>query len=130
MFHRCREIGINLFDCADIYAQGRGEEILGKLIKDCRDEIILTSKVSGTTGADVNARSKSGLTPLMAAVSGGNIELVALLLETGAEANARTAGGRGALSCRSGDSNVDVQIHRLLRGAGATDPNTRKVMLM
>jgi len=59
MFHRCREIGINLFDCADIYAQGRAEEILGKLIKDCRDEIVLTSKVSGTTGEDLNASGLS-----------------------------------------------------------------------
>ena len=40
---------------ADIYAQGRAEEILGKLIKDCRDEIVLTSKVSGKTGEDLNA---------------------------------------------------------------------------
>jgi aryl-alcohol dehydrogenase-like predicted oxidoreductase len=59
MFHRCREIGINLFDCADIYAQGRAEEILGKLIKDCRNEIVLTSKVSGKTGEDLNARGLS-----------------------------------------------------------------------
>ena len=32
MFHRCREAGINLFDCADVYAGGASEEILGRLI--------------------------------------------------------------------------------------------------
>ena len=34
MFHRCREWGINFFDCADVYNAGRSEEILGKLIAD------------------------------------------------------------------------------------------------
>jgi len=55
MFHRCREVGINLFDCANVYAGGRSEVILGKLIAGCRDEIVLTSKVGVTTGGDVNA---------------------------------------------------------------------------
>lgn len=55
MFHRCREAGINVFDCANVYAGGHSEEILGKLIADCRDEVIITSKVGVTTGDDVNA---------------------------------------------------------------------------
>jgi len=59
MFHRCRNLGINFFDTANVYAGGRSEEILGKLIKDCRDEIVLTSKVGITTGDDVNARGLS-----------------------------------------------------------------------
>ena len=45
MYHRCREAGINFFDCADAYQGGRAEEILGKLIASERDEVILTSKV-------------------------------------------------------------------------------------
>ena len=51
MFARCREAGINFFDCANIYSGGRAEEILGRLIKDCRDELVITSKVgfSATT---------------------------------------------------------------------------------
>ena len=44
MFHACRDIGINFFDFADAYSKGKAETILGKLIKDCRDEIVLTSK--------------------------------------------------------------------------------------
>ena len=44
MFHACRDIGINFFDCADAYSKGKAETILGKLIKDCRNEIVLTSK--------------------------------------------------------------------------------------
>ena len=61
MFHRCREVGINFFDCANGYAGGRSEEILGRLIADCRDEVIVTSKVYFPVGEDVNARGASRL---------------------------------------------------------------------
>ena len=59
MFHRCRDVGINFFDTADAYADGRSEEILGQLIADCRDEIVLSSKVGFPAGEDVNARGLS-----------------------------------------------------------------------
>ena len=59
MFHRCREIGINFFDCANGYQAGRAEEILGRLIADCRDEVIVTSKVYFPTSKDVNASGAS-----------------------------------------------------------------------
>jgi len=55
MFRFCREKGINFFDCADIYAQGKSEEILGGLIKTCREEVIISSKVYFPTGPDPNA---------------------------------------------------------------------------
>ena len=54
MFHRCRDLGINFFDCANVYAGGRSEEILGKLIADCRDDLVITSKVaSGMRGLTI-----------------------------------------------------------------------------
>ena len=54
MFNRCRDLGINFFDCANTYAGGRSEEILGDLIADCREEIVLTTKAVSRTGPDVN----------------------------------------------------------------------------
>jgi aryl-alcohol dehydrogenase-like predicted oxidoreductase len=59
MFARCRDAGVNLFDCADVYAKGRSEEILGRLIAGCRDEVVLASKAYFPTGADPNARGSS-----------------------------------------------------------------------
>lgn len=56
MFHRCRDVGINFFDCANVYQRGRAEEILGRLIAPCRDEVVITSKVYFAMGDDVNAR--------------------------------------------------------------------------
>ncbi|WP_282941387.1 aldo/keto reductase [Paenibacillus sp. RC67] len=59
MFHRCREAGINFFDSANVYNRGLSEEILGRCIADCRDEIVLTSKVNFSMGQDVNAKGLS-----------------------------------------------------------------------
>lgn len=56
MFRRCRDAGINFFDCANVYQGGRSEEILGKLIAGSRRELIITSKVFFASGSDINAR--------------------------------------------------------------------------
>jgi aryl-alcohol dehydrogenase-like predicted oxidoreductase len=59
LFHLSREAGINIFDCANIYAGGQSEIILGKLIRECRDEVLITSKAYFPTGPDVNAGGTS-----------------------------------------------------------------------
>jgi aryl-alcohol dehydrogenase-like predicted oxidoreductase len=59
MFQRCREVGINFFDTANVYSQGRSEEILGECLADCRDEMVITTKVFYPTGKDMNARGLS-----------------------------------------------------------------------
>ncbi len=59
MFDTCREAGVNFFDCADVYVGGRSEEILGSFIKDCRDEVVITSKVYFRTGQDANGMGAS-----------------------------------------------------------------------
>lgn len=55
MFKLCRDAGINFFDCANVYEKGRSEEVLGRLIKDCRDEVVITSKAYFQMSPDVNA---------------------------------------------------------------------------
>lgn len=59
MFRRCREVGINFFDCANVYNGGRAEEILGKAIVDCRNEIVLTTKVLGAMDKGINDKGLS-----------------------------------------------------------------------
>jgi aryl-alcohol dehydrogenase-like predicted oxidoreductase len=59
MFDRCRQAGINLFDTANIYQKGRSEEILGGLIADCRDEVLIATKAYYPTGRDINAQGAS-----------------------------------------------------------------------
>lgn len=55
MFQKCRDAGVNFFDCSNNYSGGKAEEILGTLIRDCRDEVVITTKVSQRIGKDVNA---------------------------------------------------------------------------
>jgi len=59
MFDRCREAGINFFDCANVYNNGASEEILGRCIEDCRNDIVLTTKVNFPTAPEVNNRGLS-----------------------------------------------------------------------
>lgn len=54
IYKRCRDAGINFFDCANTYVGGRSEEILGKLMKGERDNLIITTKVFGKVGPDIN----------------------------------------------------------------------------
>ena len=54
MYAACRDHGINFFDCADAYGKGAAEEILGKLMKGQRDELIITSKCFNALSDDVN----------------------------------------------------------------------------
>jgi aryl-alcohol dehydrogenase-like predicted oxidoreductase len=58
MFRRCRDLGINFFDSAINYAGGRSEEILGRLISDCRNEIVLISKVGLPVGKEKKVNSQ------------------------------------------------------------------------
>ena len=59
MFQRCREAGMNFFDTANVYSQGRSEELLGECLADCRDEMVITTKVFYPMGKDMNARGLS-----------------------------------------------------------------------
>lgn len=59
LFMMAREAGINFFDCADFYGKGRSEEILGRLIKDCRQEVVITSKFYFQVSPDINAMGAS-----------------------------------------------------------------------
>ncbi len=59
IYKKVRDAGINFFDCADIYAQGKSEEILGNLMYGEREQLVLTSKVHGPMSADINDRGLS-----------------------------------------------------------------------
>ncbi|MGH8723841.1 MAG: aldo/keto reductase [Burkholderiales bacterium] len=59
MYRACRDAGINFFDTADQYSSGRSEEILGKLVRGERDQLVIATKCFNPTGSDVNARGSS-----------------------------------------------------------------------
>jgi aryl-alcohol dehydrogenase-like predicted oxidoreductase len=59
LFSRAREAGINFFDTADVYSEGRSEQILGRLLQGCRDQVVLASKAHFPTGTGPNDRGSS-----------------------------------------------------------------------
>ena len=54
IIRRYLEAGGNHLDCADVYAGGRSEEIVGEAIAGRRDEVVLATKVRFTTGEGPN----------------------------------------------------------------------------
>ena len=54
MFKRCRDAGINFFDCANVYQHGLSEEILGKCIRGSRKDLVITSKFRFPMGEGPN----------------------------------------------------------------------------
>ncbi len=41
---RAVELGITLFDTADIYGRGHNEELVGRVVRGCREQVVLASK--------------------------------------------------------------------------------------
>src|SRR5215475_15507901 len=50
--HRAIELGVTFLDTADIYGLGRNEELVGKAIKDRRDQVVLATKFGNVRTAD------------------------------------------------------------------------------
>jgi len=50
IIERALNAGINFFDTADSYAEGRSEEIVGKALKGKRHSMVLATKVANRTG--------------------------------------------------------------------------------
>ena len=50
----CLDAGVNLFDTADGYSDGRSEEILGKVLAGKRDKALISTKTGFPTGAGPN----------------------------------------------------------------------------
>tara|TARA_B100002049_G_C16037566_1_gene357434 strand:- start:79 stop:1095 length:1017 start_codon:yes stop_codon:yes gene_type:complete len=62
------DLGVNLIDCANVYGllderinSGTSEKILGKVIKSCRDDVVITSKVTSPIGELPNDSGSSRL---------------------------------------------------------------------
>jgi aryl-alcohol dehydrogenase-like predicted oxidoreductase len=61
MFKATRDLGINFYDCANNYNNGKSEEILGRLMRGSRDDLVVATKVFNKMRQDANARGSSRL---------------------------------------------------------------------
>lgn len=48
--HRALDLGVNFLDTADAYGTGRNEELVGRAIRDRRDQVILATKFANVRG--------------------------------------------------------------------------------
>ena len=55
----CLEAGVNLFDTANGYSDGRSEEILGRALGNKRDRVLISTKAYFPTGDGPNDRGTS-----------------------------------------------------------------------
>ncbi|MEK0165470.1 aldo/keto reductase [Phaeobacter sp. A36a-5a] len=51
MYQACRAAGVTHFDTAWVYTEGRSEALLGQLIREDRDSLLIATKVAYTGGA-------------------------------------------------------------------------------
>src|SRR5580698_2756002 len=50
----CMEVGVNMFDTADIYHEGLSEEVLGQAVAGRRDKVLISTKATFKMGAGPN----------------------------------------------------------------------------
>lgn len=54
MFDRCLDAGVNFFDTANVYTGGQSETILGRVMKDKREDLVIATKVFNAQGPGPN----------------------------------------------------------------------------
>jgi aryl-alcohol dehydrogenase (NADP+) len=59
MIGRARDAGVNFIDTADVYNNGRSEEVVGKAVRADRGRWVIATKVNGIVGAGPNERGSS-----------------------------------------------------------------------
>jgi len=58
MIGRARDAGVNFFDTADAYDRGESEVVLGRAVRDCRNNVVIATKVGLRRGS---ALTQAGL---------------------------------------------------------------------
>ena len=56
---RCRDVGVNFIDTANVYARGASEEIVGRAIRGERDRWVLATKANGVFAEGANGQGSS-----------------------------------------------------------------------
>ena len=52
IINKALDLGITFFDTANAYSDGRSEEIVGELLKGCRNDVVIGTKVRYQMGND------------------------------------------------------------------------------
>src|SRR3978361_1502310 len=64
VIHKALDLGITLFDTADVYGErGGSEEVMGRILGDDRKRIVLATKFAAPMDASEDMRGGSGRDP-------------------------------------------------------------------
>lgn len=66
--HRAVDLGINLFDTADVYGRGHSEEVLGRALKGRRDKVFVATKVGNRWDNEGNLRADTSRDYILKAI--------------------------------------------------------------
>jgi len=58
--HRALDLGVTFLDTADMYGVGKNEELVGRAIRDRRDDVVLATKFGNVRGADGSFKGVDG----------------------------------------------------------------------
>ncbi|MEE2036661.1 aldo/keto reductase [Nocardiopsis sp. CT-R113] len=58
--HHALDLGLNFLDTADMYGHGANEELVGKVVRERRDEVVLATKFGIVRDRETGARSHRG----------------------------------------------------------------------
>ncbi|MHB8753054.1 MAG: aldo/keto reductase [Aggregatilineales bacterium] len=58
--HRALELGVNFLDTADLYGRGVNEELVGRAVRDRRDQVVIATKFGIQRTADPTTRAING----------------------------------------------------------------------
>lgn len=58
--HRALDLGVNFLDTADMYGVGRNEELVGRAVRDRRDDVVLATKFGIVRGPDGESKGIDG----------------------------------------------------------------------
>lgn len=79
--HRALDLGVNFLDTADMYGKGHNEELIGRAIRDRRDEVVLATKfgiVREGEGRSLNGRPDYVRRACEASLKRLNVEVIDL----------------------------------------------------
>src|SRR5438874_9900512 len=60
LIHRAIDMGVNFLDTADVYGNGKNEELVGKAISDRRSKVVLCTKFANIRSAEGEFMGISG----------------------------------------------------------------------
>ncbi len=132
VLRRALELGVTLFDTADVYGHGRNEELFGRVLGPHRDEIVLASKFGlPPAGGHPDGRPVDGRPEYVRAAVDASLRRLGTdrldlyyLHRVDPRCRSRTRSARSLASWRPGRSAASVSRSRPPRPCAARTPCT------